>query len=894
MPTITDPDANERYAPHPGTHDKSEFEGESNPPQSNNVDNSHGSQNRNGKNKPKDNNQSASNPADSNELKNKEESPPDRSDFSAADDMRERLGMGYTGEGSTKSKKLSKLYNSKSAFKKKIAIAGAAAGASVLLGIIIFLAMLPLKIIHIVDNLESKFMATSQEALSKEVDNLYSSYITKNVLPVLHAHNCHTTIDAGCIALKSGSNSPFSRLFNGWKDAKLEHKMATKYGIVIGAKGTSSNKYYMTVNGKNFDFNGGQSIFDVGGPTNRNDVRRTVNKALKDGTLWDKTYTRYKVGKLLERKYGIKRCVIACNAKDKFTDKIADKKLAAKAYLVQRLVPQKYGLILQCVIGDVSNCDPKNLSASPGDDEKLSSFDRNLRTELNKYSAEFGKDSLDKLVKNATIVSEKGFTKMITRSLAEKIAGKFGGDTTAALAGDFSEKAVPVVGWISAIAGVIAISSEIGPLVTYGSYALNSATAIETYNSFSTVASEVQSGHMDATELGSFTQTLTTNLSGSVNDQADATESPVYNYYFGGGKSTNTASIFSSLLPGTASADSSYLSHACNPTTDGGPRTALPKNDLICPEEKLAQHNAALDTISKISNIPLVTPTAQAIHSVTSSISGVIGEVPGIKQLGELVAEPLGNAMNWITGKLITSPFSEDMSGARTFDMMAAGADKLGSDSCQSLGCPQASNQLVASIRNQQSSDQKADFDHQPLFARIFSTTTPYSLVSRLAMSMPPSIIGITTSGAAGLLDNPLNKITSSFASIFSTSRAFADETARSDPWGIPQSAYTDSQIPPDPEQFWQDNCVSGPIGLSNSAADNPLSTLDVSPWLNNDEDYILQDGSSRHVDFTQGTGPNVVPDSATGQPVYLKPNQCLLIQSTAQSSGAMFGVAQS
>lgn len=106
----------------------------------------------------------SSGPASAEELKDKEkDTPPDRSGHSAADDINERLGRGYTGKGSTKSKFLSKLYNSKSATKQKVAIAVAAAGTSAGLSFFLFIALLPLKIDNVIKNVESKYSAEAAD-----------------------------------------------------------------------------------------------------------------------------------------------------------------------------------------------------------------------------------------------------------------------------------------------------------------------------------------------------------------------------------------------------------------------------------------------------------------------------------------------------------------------------------------------------------------------------------------------------------------------------------------------------------------------------------------------------------------------------------------------------------
>src|SRR5690606_31383145 len=122
----------------------------------------------------------------------------------------------------------------------------------------------------------------------------------------------------------------------------------------------------------------------------------------------------------------------------------------------------------------------------------------------------------------------------------------------------------------------------------------------------------------------------------------------------------------------------------------------------------------------------------------------------------------------------------------------------------------------------------------------------------------------MASSGLGSLLTSPLSKIGSAFSSIFSVQSVSAG-VAQPDPFGIPQNAYTDAQIPTDPELFWDANCANGPLGRY----DEESGQLDISNWLNN----------SASVRF----------DEKRGQAVYTQPNPCQLILSSMQSAGTIF-----
>lgn len=810
--------------------------------------------------------------ADAGKLKEEEESPPDRSGFSAGDDMREKLGQGYTGKGSTKSKGLSKLYSGDSKFKKKVALAGAAAGGSLIGGILIFLALLPLKIEHLVANVEGKFAATSQQALAKETDNLFNTYMTKHVMPYLNKGTCRTTISPGCAHVGPGT-TPVGKLFGAWKDGRIEQKLATQYGLVFGREGT--NRFYMISNGQRFNIHADNIFASTDGkPTTRNEIRQAVRKGLKDATLFDKVYFRFKVGKLLERKYGIKRCIIACKTKDKFTDSIADKKLAGKALIARRVIgplSESYGMIAECVFAGAGFCS-NTFDKSTDGKEPTTAFDRELQTRLDAFAAKYGTDALKDLVKASTDIGDKGISKFLAKKLAAKVSTAVGVNISEGAA----EKAVPVVGWALLIGTLLDVGSKLGDTVRYGAYAANSTAAVQTYQTYRTVADELHTGNVDPTELGSLTTVLSTNVSGSKDNRSDMTQTPLYQNMFGS-KTTTSGSIFGSLLGTSASADSTSSASKADPCNDGKP---IPAGKLVCSEEKLDAGsdfaNQAQSFVSTITNLPGVSIVLTVINKINSAIGSVFSAAfkgacnvvdlappfnlctDGLNKLGSYAAE----FMNFIISKMVVSPFSGDMTGGRTGNMVVAGGDAALNQSCKvELGCAAQSTLAITNIRNQQIADDKANFNSQPMFARMFDTTSSYSLVTRLAMSMPSSGTALASGSLGSLLSNPFGKLTTGISSAFSSTRAFAQTAPQDDAFGIPQSAITDAQIDSigDSDTYWQTNCADPSDPLM-------LSTDKMNAWYNDPA--------------------NVVQDKNTGETKYLNPNYCLLIQGTVQSAG--------
>jgi murein DD-endopeptidase MepM/ murein hydrolase activator NlpD len=588
-------------------------------------------------------------------------------------------------------------------------------------------------------------------------------------------------------------------------------------------------------------------------PTTRQEVRLLTRAALSDATLYDKMWTRFKIDHLLDSKYGIKRCYIACNTKDKFSDSLHDKNLAAKGIIIQRVIvptSQSYGIILQCIIGggdicDQTNPDDKTTVDENGDQERTSKFQQELQAQLDSYAATFGAEKLEKLLSDASDISDKGFTRYFIGKIAEKLGVKVGTDKAL-------DSAVPIFGWVNFAATTIGRLDNIGPKLQALNYAVAAAGSVQLYMTYRTVADEMKSGHVDIAELGSFASTLSDTLQLTGKGGCDMTDVPMY------GK----------LILGKTKTGSSHCK--CN---NG---QLIPAGKLICDEEKLNGGNKVANAISNIeNNIPgwnalvaianawngTVGKVFRAIQSTIGDATGwLLGHLPFMGSFENAVINLIHPLLDAITNFLIPSPFSESMSGGRIFTMMAAGDDVAENKACMvQLGCAKMSTAAITKVRNQKIADDEYMFQHQSMVARVFDTNSQYSLASKAVMSMPTSAMSATDTGIASLISNPFGKIAGAFASIFSGPKAFAADTGEPDEFGVTQNGYP--SVPGDPDTFWNQNCVNGPLGVYDAATD----TLDVSAWLD-----------------AQSTNPS------TGETEAADTNGCLLLHSSGQILGGL------
>jgi hypothetical protein len=173
---------------------------------------------------------------------------------------------------------------------------------SIIAGMIIavFFSLLPLKILHIVSNLQNRFYATSENAVQKETDHLFGQYIRSGL------RSCQGTIHKDCNPIPVTTN-PVTRMYKGWQNAKLEDKLKTKYGIEFGyshsnylmkAPGLSSaglniNEFVNSINGESLDEFLAKSNSTDFTKVNRTQIRQAVRAALSTETRWKSVMYRF-------------------------------------------------------------------------------------------------------------------------------------------------------------------------------------------------------------------------------------------------------------------------------------------------------------------------------------------------------------------------------------------------------------------------------------------------------------------------------------------------------------------------------------------------------------------------------------------------------------------------
>lgn len=768
----------------------------------------------------------------------------------------------------------------------------AAAGGGLGLGVIgliigALLIMIPLKIEHIVQNLEKHFFSSANQAVGDETDTMMKNWIKGPLATALRGGSCtksgKTFISKDCkLNISGNSSNPVVNLYTAWSQAKLENDLADNYGIEIVYDKSGPGTYYLKAPG----ISGEEKIGDASGigsdfdKVDRGTIRQAFKDAEKGMTLWDKMMFRYKVGRLLEEKYGIKRCIVYCGTQDALADKSNDKKYASKMFLVERVITPmnaSVGAAVDCLLngscdtqqsGSSEACTQSSCAELAGGPE--SGAEVESEQEIGKVSATFGEETGSSLVKTVSDMKDAGGP---TKYLLSKVLEKLGLQ-------QFSDFAGGLVTWIPKLAQAITVVSKLGPDVKKLNYIVNSSAAVSLFMMYRTYADEIHTGHADITEVGSFNSSLgpgdqcATELEGNCTQQlggtATAEAAPMYSTLMDGTSSTATTSpaatsVLNSILPAKAFADTtssgSSSSYLCN---DG---KTVPSGQQVCDEEQLGRGNGALSALSSTFNntpgLNYVTDAAKFLNGILSGPASLLGDVIGkvMGLLGISTPQFITNAVQPLITALATQvvnhPIGPDMSGGRTFDMMAAGADVSGNGYAHTgLGGQAMTPTQTAMIENQQENQAQQDFAKQPLFARLFNTNSQYSLVSKVAMDLPFGFPGSMTTSFAGIFENPFGNLANSFAAIFS-GKVSAANPATQDAFDVTQYGYPNG-VPSDPEAYWNQYCTDDPT-------------------------TAYQKDNSWNTEASNTTDPN------TGMPENNTTNPCLLIKATVGSAGGAF-----
>lgn len=716
-----------------------------------------------------------------------------------------------------------------------------------------FMGMMPMKLIFFANHIQNAGFGVITGNQEQLAENILSRYIVKQVMPGLTGACTTTNVNKSCAVVAPG-NSQVSKLYNAWRDHNLEGKLAKNHGFEIKR---INNKFYLNVKGipgdvdlgdvqrfKNFD---GNLFAEIDHP-DRQKIRSIARTSLNGETRFKNRVLYYQTARLLERKYGIKRCLVMCSTRDAWNDKtkdLKDKSQIAKIHMMERVfAPQNeaFQLLLECGLGGF---DCTEMLDADDDGNRMTKYERDLAARLIAYRNTMGLSKYTELLQDSEDLRKRG---LVTR-MSEKVFGP--------LLTKISAKAIPVVGWVDTVVLMAYGLTRAGPALMTLTYSLNAATAVAYYSTVQTTASEQMLGESDPYALGSMTELFDQNPENDQNG-AGAESSPLYGIVTGDTPIASTASnpLF---MFGATTADQSVRRYQCNNPED------IP--NPICPEEAFDERSKSrltnfvggvsswltfASSSVKLGNIDLLTimelwktSSDWLFGKLSVVIDWIVKSIIPESWLQAIAdfAEPYIEALTKYFATFVVSMLTTNPSGARLFNIAVAGSLISAREQGIASGGEVLDNKTVLEIQAEQEEFERIAFESKPFFERMFDTTDKRSAVSRFAMSMPTSTGGFQ-SKLASFFANPLGNNANYLASAF-TPRTTAASINAYQAMGIVPVGYapTDSVFQPDIENYEEANNCSDPDNAKNWADAIPVDAPDWSneSSLNTDAFYSGQ-----------------------------------------------------
>jgi hypothetical protein len=678
--------------------------------------------------------------------------------------------------------------------------------------------LLPLKVMHITENLQETFFASGEDAAEETTNRLFSSYVIHKVIPGMSGTCTSTKRNKSCAVVDQGDNV-VSQLYRAWRDNNLEGKMAEKHGIEIRRDG---NRFSMYKNGQTIF----SEVFDEHNPKvfenkvfaemDRKEVRKEMLKSLEKETFYKRMLYRYKYGKLMERKYGIVRCVIACEYQQDRADRKELRKMKMKAWVIQRMMGplnEGYALAFQCAVASF-DCAKEADTTVDEDGTKKTKFENDLRaaTKSSIGDGRMTKETLAKLQGDAGDIKEHGLASFFLKKVFGEAGGKIAGGTIGGL------------GIADMLATLVDGISKAGPAIKVMNYSLKSGAAVQAWSMYRTNADEVKAGTINVEELGYVADSLGDDF-GTDQGGGGAENSPYYADIMGS-QGVSTASLFPK-----AEAKAPYKCDDGSTIASG-----------LCPEMSMSAVTGGTKAIAELgksfdkSGLTALAGAWNAtigrvfdgLNNLIGGIAGFAGGIAGqltpdfIKNKAADLAKSIGE---WFTQKLFVSFVTQDVSGGRMFETAALGANIAGNDYAHyALGAGKISDTAANNIRYARAMEEKQDFLEKPMFARIFDTSDSHSTVSQLALSLPSSSGGAARTLSTTLL-NPLGIVSSTLKG---SKKASAAPVKNLDLAGVTQYGYSPSDEifkVNDYEDWWASNNCDSEEGLKAWAESATMSS---------------------------------------------------------------------
>lgn len=487
----------------------------------------------------------------------------------------------------------------------------------------VFFFTIPLKTEHVVNNLQNYYFAADEYSVGNEADTLLQGYFSEVIAPALINGNCANYVSVNCSAqIAANGNNKVTALYSTWAKAKIENQLAAKSGIKLRYD-TNTQTFYLVApsipdtKGAAVSKSGDSQIDDaMYAAVDQGNVRQSIIDSLNDITQWKNVLYRYKIDRFLEEKYGINRCLIYCG-NPKTVQWFANLNDNIAQVLIANLVTSRQ----ISVNSTAADCWPGIDPLPPVDDGPCDLTATSPLPLSNPEELHGEPESQPENEIRGYLAGEPKNYHLNTAVDVQQLDAAY-----KRAASDWKPSSDTGDGQ----------GSEAGS--EKAAYIVNATGAVDYYMLYKVYVDETHNNYKSTKEEGDFVKTV-----------GPGDNSPGFNE-FGGTATAESAPLYSSIVKDDATpvnnlssinnllfpkvkADSSEQSVVSNNYICGDGSKPM---GLLCPEEQLGGHAAI-------------------------TYSG-----PG--QGGPHDAPTRGG------------PFGPDMSGARSFDMLAAGADVAGSD----------------------------------------------------------------------------------------------------------------------------------------------------------------------------------------------------------------------
>ena len=222
--------------------------------------------------------------------------------------------------------------------RKGLSLAGAGTG---IIGLILFgiLALLPLKLEHIVKGVITKHFDKVEDIIDRRVDRYTETYINKYIFRRMSGRSV-PVIATGNLT---------KDVFDNWSAEKFESKLKKNQSIEIAYDKGKDRLIIKTPTG---DIDGGSGSFKISRLNNR-EARAFLKTAIRDETKWFQVYKRRHTRNLLMQKYKVRSWRMFEDNRQKVDDKLFAAKKKLKLELIDhvvRPVSEKYALYFTCIV----------------------------------------------------------------------------------------------------------------------------------------------------------------------------------------------------------------------------------------------------------------------------------------------------------------------------------------------------------------------------------------------------------------------------------------------------------------------------------------------------------------------------------------------------------------